>query len=276
MVDPFIIMCAPNGARRGKADHANIPLTPEELADCAEETLEAGASILHLHVRDDDGGHTLSVGKYQEAIAAVRARVGDQLIIQATSEAVGRYSRGQQIDMVKRLKPEAVSLALREICPDTECEIDTAAFFTWMHEQHIFPQIILYDKHDTLRFDRLRQLGFFCNQRPFVLCVLGKYGDPISEEPAVDVAEKLKPFTDILNPAGVPWAVCAFGNNEHCLASEAAMLGGHVRVGFENNLYSQQGGLAADNAELVRGAFQSARHAGRPIANADDVRNWLK
>ena len=276
MADPFVIMCAPNGARRGKSDHINIPLIPTELADCAEEILNAGASILHLHVRGDDGGHTLSVDKYREAISAIRARVGDKLVIQATSEAVGIYSRQQQIDMVKALKPEAVSLALREICPDAESETDTADFFSWMKAEHIIPQIILYNKADTLRFDRLRRAGVFCNQHPFVLCVLGKYDDPISDEPAASVELKLEPFADILNPAGVPWAVCGFGKHEHPLAVIAAKLGGHVRVGFENNLHSRDGGLAVDNAELVRNAYKSARHAGHSIASAQDVRKWSK
>lgn len=281
MADPFIIMCAPNGARRSKADHANIPLTPAELADCAEEILNAGASILHLHVRDDNGEHTLSVDKYREAIAAIRARVGDKLVIQATSEAVGIYSRQQQIDMVKALKPEAVSLALREICPNAESETDTTEFFSWMKAEHIAPQIILYNEADTLRFDCLRRAGVFCDQYPFVLCVLGKYDEPLSIEPLSDeaaarVAKKLGPFVDVLNPAGVPWAVCGFGKTEHLLAEVAAKLGGHVRVGFENNLHGRAGGLVEDNAELVRGSCKSVMHAGHSIASAQDVRKWSK
>jgi len=270
MSDPFIIMCAPNGARRQKTDHANIPLTSAELADCAEEVLLAGASILHLHVRTDEGRHSLSVDRYRDAIQAIRARVGDKLVLQTTSEAVGQYSRAQQVAMVKELRPEAVSLALREICPDDAAEPDTKAFFAWMRDHRIFPQIILYNEADTRRFERMRQAGLFGIERPFVLCVLGKYGDE-----AGNMSGDLNVFTNILSPAQVPWAVCGFGKNEHRLAEEAAKRGGHVRVGFENNLQRVDGGFAEDNAELVKCANQSAQRVQgteRPIATAEDVR----
>lgn len=270
MTDPFIIMCAPNGARRGKSDHANIPLTPTEIADCAEEVLAAGASILHLHVRDEAGGHSLSVRRYQDAISAVRARVGDKLVIQATSEAVGRYSRDQQMEMVKLLKPEAVSLALREICPGPADEASTTAFFSWIEASRIFPQIILYDEKDVGKFEYLRQQGVFCQQRPFVLCVLGKYGSSNGE-----TLSDLQQFADVLSPVQVPWAACSFGAAEHGLAAKTLQYGGHVRVGFENNLHRRDGGLADNNAELVAGAYSVARDAGYSAATADDVRQML-
>lgn len=276
MADPFIIMCAPNGARRSKTDHSKIPLTATELADCAEEILAAGASILHLHVRDNDGGHTLSVEKYREAISAIKDRVGDKLVIQVTSEAVGIYSRDQQIDMVKTLKPEAVSLALREICPDPRFDDEAYDFFCWMQNQNVFPQIILYDEEDAQRFESMRRANVFSTSKPFVLCVLGKYTDPKGRVPAPSVAVELTVFADIFNPAGVPWAACAFGENEHRLAAEVLRLGGHVRVGFENNVSSQNGGLATDNAELVGAASRVAKATGHAIASAQNVRDRFK
>ncbi len=123
---PLVVMCAPNGARLGKSDHASVPLTPAELADCAEQLLACGVSVLHLHVRDKLGRHTLDVQAYSEAMTAIRERVGDELILQVTTEAVGAYGRQQQMALVRELRPEAVSLALRELCPDqdsiAECE----------------------------------------------------------------------------------------------------------------------------------------------------------
>ena len=78
-------MCAPNGARRSVADHAAIPITPPQLANCAESLLGASACVLHLHVRDGDWAHTLDPAAYRAAIAAIRARVGEQLILQVTT-----------------------------------------------------------------------------------------------------------------------------------------------------------------------------------------------
>ncbi|MGI9201132.1 MAG: 3-keto-5-aminohexanoate cleavage protein, partial [Woeseiaceae bacterium] len=111
--DKVIVMAAPNGARRDHADHKALPITAQESADDAAALLESGVSVLHLHVRDDEGAHSLDADRYQDAIAAVRKRVGDDLVIQVTTEAVGKYSSEQQIDLVRALRPEAVSLALR-------------------------------------------------------------------------------------------------------------------------------------------------------------------
>ena len=108
---PFIVMSAPNGARRGKADHSAIPLSPHELAENAQAILDSGASILHLHVRGEAEQHTLDPQRYRAAISAVREQVGNRLVIQIPTEACGIYSAEQQMAVVKELKPEAVSIA---------------------------------------------------------------------------------------------------------------------------------------------------------------------
>ena len=119
---PLIVIAAPNGARLGKRQHAAVPLTPTELADEATSLVESGVSILHLHVRDKNGDHTLNAAIYREALAAIRKKVGDRLVAQVTTEALGRYDRHQQMTLVRKLQPEAVSLALRELCPHASTE----------------------------------------------------------------------------------------------------------------------------------------------------------
>ena len=93
---PCLLMVAPNGARRVYQDHPAIPLTPEELARDAKECLAAGASAMHVHVREADGHHLLDAAAYQDAISAIQEVVGDQLLLQVTSEAGGRYSPSEQ------------------------------------------------------------------------------------------------------------------------------------------------------------------------------------
>jgi 3-keto-5-aminohexanoate cleavage enzyme len=94
---PVVICVAPNGARKTRNDHPRLPITPAELAHCAEECLRAGAAMMHLHVRDADGRHSLDAEDYRAALAAIRSRVGDELIVQVTTEAAGRYAPAQQI-----------------------------------------------------------------------------------------------------------------------------------------------------------------------------------
>lgn len=266
MTDPFIIMSAPNGARRQKADHPSLPITPRDMADCAEEIVEAGASILHLHVRDDQNKHSLDPDRYRASIKAITERVGDKLIIQATSEAVGIYSRHQQIAMVKELRPEAVSLALREICPSDDELGDTSAFIAWMSKEHIFPQYILYDEQDYARFEIYRKQGVFMSDAPFTLFVLGRH--PKAED-TVHNAQRLK---EITKHVGSPWAMCGFGTNEKDCVDHAAVNNGHIRVGFENNIHRFDNELLTDNAEMIRYCADAADNIKRPVASVADVK----
>ena len=268
-MDPFIVMCAPNGARKTQQDHPRLPVTPVELADCAESIHQSGASIMHVHVRDERQGHSLDVGRYRAAIAAIRNRVGDQLIIQVTSEACGIYTSDQQMSMVRELKPEAVSLALAELCPDEQSEPRAAEFYGWLQDEHIMVQHILYSVDELQRFADLRDRGVIADSRPFALFVLGRYATDLTGQP-----EDLDAFVAAA-PSDLTWAVCCFGRTESDAALRAAAAGGHARVGFENNLLLPDGGVAADNTALVRLAAEAGRQEGRPVATADQVRALL-
>ncbi|MDX1736619.1 MAG: 3-keto-5-aminohexanoate cleavage protein, partial [Alphaproteobacteria bacterium] len=93
-----VILCvAPNGARKTRDDHAAIPISPAELASEAKACMDAGAAMIHLHVRDEAGRHTIAPEFYRPAIAAVREATDEDFIIQITTEAVGIYSNDQQI-----------------------------------------------------------------------------------------------------------------------------------------------------------------------------------
>lgn len=259
-----MIMSAPNGARRGHADHPALPITPEESAKDAVALLDAGVSILHLHVRDADGNHTLDAARYRQAIAAVRDCIGDELVVQVTTEAVGQYTAEQQMAVVRELKPEAVSIALREICPADSDEPKAADFFSWMHEEGIWPQVILYSVQDVLRFDDLRRRGVFADESPFVMFVVGAYAS--ERDGSVADLDKLLAATDA---SAYPWAVCCFGGFEHEVMLAATAQGGHVRLGFENNLLLPSGEIAANNAALIR-EFRAA--SDLTAATADEVR----
>ncbi len=269
MTMPFIVMSAPNGARCGKDDHQSLPITPAELANCAENIADAGASIIHLHVRDEQGGHSLDPDRYRAAITAIRDRVGDRMIIQVTTEACGLYSAEQQMATVRELKPEAVSLALKELCPDAESESTAAEFFAWLKTEDVMPQYILFSPDEVTRFSELRNRGVIPDDWPFVLLVLGRYTDSLTGDP-----DLIGRFVDGLQQ-DVTWMVCCFGQTENIAVAEAARLNGHARVGLENNLKLPDGTTAPDNAALVTLAVNSSSDAGRHVASVDDVRQML-
>lgn len=265
--DRVIIMSAPNGARRTRRDHPALPVGPRDLADCAADLLDTGVSVLHLHVRDAAGGHTLDAGRYRSAIEAIRHRVGSRLILQVTTESVGLYEPEQQMAMVRDLRPEAVSLALRELCPDAAAETDAARFFKSLTEAGTWPQYILYSPEELVRFDSLRRRGVFGDDHPFCLLVLGRYSETLEGDP-----NELEDMLAAVDHRQFPWAVCCFGRQENAAMKMATERGGHVRIGFENNLLLADGTIASDNAALIRQYVDSVSDGGRRPATADDIR----
>ena len=265
---PFIIMSAPNGARRDKTQHPQLPLSPDELAECAEAVLREGASVLHLHVRDEKNEHSLSPARYRDAIGAIRNRVGDALVVQVTTEACGIYTPVEQMDAVRALQPEAVSIALRELLPDVSCESALQNFAAWMRERGIMAQVILYTPEEVDYYKTLRARGVLGTESAFVLFVLGSHAEGVDGEP-----RDIRRFVDRLQDESVGWAVCCFGGKEDEAVRQAALARGHARVGFENNLQLPDGSQATDNAMLVRLAANHGRATGRRIAIAADVRS---
>jgi 3-keto-5-aminohexanoate cleavage enzyme len=265
---PLVVMVAPKGARRTKSDHANLPITPAEIADEAARCAYAGASVLHVHVRSDEGRHTLDAERYRAAIDAVRQKLGERMVIQVTTEAVGRYGPAEQMAMVRELRPEAVSLALGELIPDEDASSEVAAFLAWLKHERIAPQYILYAPDEVARFHDLHRRGVIPQCRPFALFVLGRYGEREGQP------RDLLPFLAV-HDAACPWAACAFGRREAACVLTAAGLGGHARVGFENNLWRADGSLAGSNAELVEQVTESARLLGRDVADVATTRAFL-
>lgn len=267
---PLIVAVAPNGARKTKADHAAMPITADECARAAAQCRDAGASMIHLHVRDAEGKHSLDAGLYQAAIAAVRRESGDTMIVQMTTEAVGIYEPAAQMEAVRAVRPEAASMAVRELCPDEDAVPAFAEFLSWLKAENVSPQFILYAPEDGERFADLRRRGAVPYDRPFVLNVLGRYTPGQKSVPA-----DLLPFLSAGDELATDWAICAFGPRECGCALTAAALGGHARVGFENNIFLADSTVATDNAALVRQVADGAKLLGRPLADADGARAHL-
>lgn len=267
MNQTLIVTVAPNGAYKTKEQHANVPLTAAELAQAAKECLDSGASMIHMHVRKPDGKHLLDAHAYLEATAAVRKAVGQELVVQITTEAAQVYQPYEQMQVARDVIPEALSVGLREILKPEVPESDIQAFFTWLKDSNVMTQVILYDAADVQAWQRLRASGVIPENKWFLLFVLGRYSAGQTSSPT-----DLLPFLEV-NDNAYPWAMCAFGPQENACAIAAASLGGHARVGFENNLFLKSGEQAASNASLVTQVAQGAMALGRPLATAQDIRD---
>lgn len=275
VTQPIAIAVAPNGARKTHADHPALPITPDELAACARQCVDAGAAMLHLHVRRPDGTHSLEPDDYRPAIAAVQRAVGDALVLQITTEAVGIYTPAQQMASVRALQPEAISAALRELVPDAAHEAEAARFFGELAAARTAIQYILYSADDVVRYRDLRARGVLPDTPHWVLFVLGRYSAGQRSDPS-DLLPFLQAWADGGDvTANVPWAMCAFGPREAECALSAALLGGHARLGFENNMALPDGSTAPDNAALITNLRRHLDALHRPLASAAELRSWF-
>lgn len=235
-----LIMVAPNGARRGKADHPALPVTIPETVDTARACFAAGARALHLHVRDDAGRHSLDPGRYAEALAEFDHAVPD-MRVQITTESAGIFGVGDQYSCLTRLKPRWASISVREIAraPDLAPRVYAACADQGTELQHI-----LYNADDAALLAEWQARGIVRPGQDSTILVLGRYATGQVARPA-DLAPLLAE-----KPPG-RWMLCAFGPAEHGCLLEAARRGGDLRVGFENNLTRADGTPLRDNADSV-------------------------
>ncbi|MCY4053686.1 MAG: 3-keto-5-aminohexanoate cleavage protein [Hyphomicrobiales bacterium] len=240
MIKPFV-MVAPTGARRGKADHPALPVTPDEIVSAAGDCFAAGADAIHLHVRDEDGAHTLDAGLYREVLAEL-SRAVPGMRVQITTESAGIHSVAEQLDCLRRVRPSWASVSVREVAREEDM---AARFYNTCGDNGAEIQHILYDEGDARLLARWVREGILPDA-PSVLFVLGRHHE--TNEPTRDIVTSL---LSLLPP--VPeWMLCAFGRQEHQRLCEAAALGGGLRVGFENSLVDANGRKHGSNAESVR------------------------
>jgi len=266
---PMIIV-APNGARRMKTDHPALPITPAELAQTAVECAEAGAAMIHMHARTAEGLHSLEIEDNRRTYDAVKDAVGDSLVVQMTTEAVGIYQPAQQMRLIRTLAPEAASFGLRELVPSRDAVAEAADFFHWVADRGILAQYILYSAEDLLFYRELLDLRALPRTAHHLLFVLGRYSQGQQSDP-----KDLDPFLEHVDKLDVNWAVCAFGIRELECLSRAVQLGGDARIGFENNLLCANGEQALNNAAQVEALRQNILAQGRTPATAAEVRNLM-
>lgn len=242
-------MVAPNGARRTKTHHSNIPLTDDELINDVVDCFRAGADGAHIHIRDDKGIHLLDAKRYQTLLNRLKEAVPD-MYLQVTSEAAGIYTAHEQQAIMRALKPQYVSVAMREMVRDTGDWTQASKFYTWANDNQVSVQHILYSPSELENFLNAVSVGYIVGQHHLLQFVLGNY-----EGSSVSDPRDISSFTQLLRSAPTQlkfdWMLCAFGKEETPCLIEAVQLGGKARIGFENSLWHTDGSLAKSNAERI-------------------------
>lgn len=269
-MDKLIITACICGAEVTKEHNPAVPYTVEEIANEAYGAYKAGASIIHLHVRYDDGTPTQDVERFRECFEAIRAKCPDVIIQPSTGGAVG-MSNDERLQPIT-LMPEMATLDCGtcnfggdDIFVNTENMIKD--FGEKMITRGIKPEVEVFDKGMIDMANRLCKKGYIKAPMHFDF-VMGVNGG-ISGEPRDLI------FMKESIPQGSTWTVAGVGRYEFPMAVMGILMGGHVRVGFEDNVYLSKGVLAKSNAELVEKVVRLAKEFGREIATPDEAREIL-
>ncbi|MGE4232198.1 MAG: 3-keto-5-aminohexanoate cleavage protein [Bacteriovoracia bacterium] len=264
----LIITCAITGAETTKQQNPALPITPEEQAQAALDCYNAGATIIHLHVRDDKGNPSQSLERFKDSISAIRAKC--PVIIQiSTGGAVGEKieKRIAPLD----LKPEMASLNVGSVNFGDEVFVnlpkDIDALAQKMISNKIKPELEVYDFGMLEYGIKLVKKGTVLNPAHFQFVLGTAHG--ISGEP-----RNLCRMADIL-PSNSTWTAAGVGRYQLPVAAQSIVMGGHVRVGLEDNIYWSKGVLAKSNAQLVERVAKLADTLQRDVASVEDAKEIL-
>lgn len=269
-MEKLIITAAICGAEVTKEHNPNVPYTVEEIANEAHRAYEAGASIIHLHVREDDGRPTQSKDRFEQCINAIKEKCPDAIVQPSTGGAVG-MSDEERIQPVY-LKPEMATLDCGtcnfggdDIFVNTE---NTIKYFgEKMIGLGIKPEIEVFDKGMIDMAVRLERKGFIKKPMHFNF-VMGVNGG---------ISASLRDLCFMAGsiPEGSTFTVSGIGRSQFNMAAMAIAMGGHVRVGFEDNVYLKKGQPAESNGQMVERVARMANEIGREIASPSEARQIL-
>lgn len=265
---PLIITCAVTGAELTRDDYPCLPLAPDEIADSACEAVNAGASIIHLHVRDKNGKPTQSVEVFKETTGKILSRC-DAIIQYSTGGAVGT-SLEERCEPLS-LCPEMASLTMgtmnfgKDIFENSENTIIRIAEV--MKKNGVMPELEIFDMGMLESVQRYLDQNLLPEKYHvnFVLGVPGGMNGSI--ENLVALVSRL--------PAGRTWTAAGIGKYQLPIAVHAAVMGGHARVGIEDNIYYRKGELALSSAQMVDRIVRIASELDRPVATVDEARKIL-
>ena len=269
-MEKLIISACICGAEVTKENNPAVPYTVEEVVREAKSAYDAGAALIHLHVRWDDGTPTQDKGRFQEMVDAIRKECPDVIIQPSTGGAVGMtdLERLQSTEITPT--PEMATLDCGtcnfggdEIFINTDNTINN--FGDIMKERGIKPECEVFDKGMIDLALKAAKKGHIDYPMHFDF-VLGV-------QMTATVRDLVYMATSV--PAGSTWTATGIGKTCWDIVAATIALGGHVRVGFEDNVYMSKGVLAKSNGEMVERVVQMAKLMNREVATPDEARQIL-
>jgi uncharacterized protein (DUF849 family) len=265
-----------------------VPVTPEQIAASAIDAAKAGAAIVHIHVRDPNTALPSMEGAlYAEAVDRIR-QSGTDVVINLTTGPGGRFAPDladpmkpgagttlrtprQRVQHVLDLRPEICSLDMGSMNMGPSVFVNTPPILEAMavdiREAGVTPELEVFETGHLLLAKRMIETGHIRPPGMFQICLGIAWGQPATPE--------AMSYMRNLLPAGSPWFAFGISLHQFPMAAQAVLLGGHVRVGLEDNLYLARGKLAPSNAALVAKAVKIVELLGCGIATPNDARQML-
>ena len=288
MARPVIISCALTGGAPYTGKNPAVPKSPREIADSALGAARAGAAIVHIHVREPETGEpSMRFELYQETVEHIRA-AGVDVIINLTTGPGARFIPGddtpaiggpgttlcpwpERVVHVQKLKPEVCSLDVGSMNFGERVFVNTPAHLRAMAEairdNGTKPELEVFELGHVRLATHLVESGLVAPPPLFQICLGIPWGAPASPETMLTMRDHL--------PSGALWAAFGIGAAQFPMAAQAVLLGGHVRVGLEDNLYLSRGVPAPSNAALVEKAVAIVEQLGEHPASPAEARTLL-
>ncbi len=288
MARKVMIACALTGAADTPGKNPAVPVTPEQIAQSGIEAAKAGAAIVHIHVRDPKTtGPSMKVAHYKEVVDRIKSS-GVDVVINLTTGAGARFIPGgndpmvpdpkstlstpsERVRHVLELKPEICSLDMGSINMGNYVFVNTVPHIEEMaiaiRDAGVTPEIEVFEPGHIVLANRMIKTGHFKTPSLFQICLGVTWGTPATPE-------SMKYMRDLL-PPDATWFTFGCAAQQFPMVAQAMLLGGHVRVGLEDNLYLARGKLAPSNAALVEKAVEIVEVLGETVATAAEAREML-
>ena len=271
-----IITAAVTGAWPKKENNPNVPLTPQEIADDVYQCWQAGAAVAHLHMRDDEGNGTMSADKFRETVQTIKTKYPDcDIVLNLTTSGDLHATEETRQLHLKELKPEMASY---DCCSmnwmNSGLFLNPPKFLedlgTLMQELNIKPEIEAFDPGMIANAAYYLKKGVLKAPLHFQMCMGCANGIPGSVKNLVFMKETM----DTLCP-GSTWSAFGVGHSAMEIMYATIALGGHLRVGMEDNVMYAKGVLAKSNRQFVERARRCVEEYGKEVATPAEAREIL-
>jgi 3-keto-5-aminohexanoate cleavage enzyme len=271
MSPPMIITAAITGSVTAASDSAYLPVTHDAIVDAAVTSWRAGASVIHLHARTDDGEPTQAVGEFRELVGRIRDGGCEAILNLSTGSAGGRAGLDERLECLE-LRPEMATLDCgsmnfgdqRVFCNPFHW-LRRAA--TRMRELGVRPEIEVFDTGMIANGRRLIEEGLIDGPGVWQLCLGVRGGAPADLATVSHMLSRL--------PVGAQWSLLGVGRHQLPLNLISVGFGGNARTGLEDNIYFRRGELATSNGQLVKRLVGLAAACDRPVATPAEARALL-